>query len=46
MGAPLQGLKLIEAASLAALANNEQANGVDALSEAVDGLGSLAKARW
>ena len=46
MSAPLQGLKLIEVASLAALANNDEATGVDALTEAVDGLGSLANARW
>ena len=46
MNTPLEALKLIEAACLAALASNEDASGVDALTEAVGGLGSLAKVRW
>jgi hypothetical protein len=46
MSAPLEALKLIEAACLAALASNEDASGVDALTEAVGGLGSLAKVHW
>ena len=46
MNAPLEALKLVEAACLAALDSNEDASGVDALTEAVGGLGSLAKVRW
>ena len=46
MNAPQEALKLIEAACLAALASNEDASGVDALTGAVGGLGSLAKVRW
>ncbi len=46
MSTPLEALELIEAACLAALTGNEDASGVDALTEAVAGLGSLAKARW
>ena len=46
MSAPRQGLQLIEAACQAVLANNDESSGVDALTEAVGSLGSLAKARW
>jgi Zn-dependent protease len=46
MSAPLQALKLIESACLVTLADNDDASGVDALTEAVGGLGSLAKVRW
>lgn len=46
MSTPLEALKLIEAACLDALAGNEDASGVDALTEAVASLGSLARARW
>ena len=46
MSAPRHGLQLIEAACLAVLANNDESSGVDALTEAVGSLGSLAKGRW
>ena len=46
MGAPLQGLQLIESACLVALEDNEDASGVDALTSAVEGLGTLEKVRW
>jgi len=46
MGEPLQGLRLIESACHVALEDHEEASGVDALTSAVDGLGTLAKARW
>jgi hypothetical protein len=46
LSAPLQGLKLIEAACLAALANDDEASGADAVNAVVGELGTLAKARW
>ena len=46
MSAPLQALSVIEAACRAALANNGDASGVDALTDVVADLGSLAKVRW
>lgn len=46
MGVPLQGLQLIESACHVALEGNEDASGVDALTNAVDSLGTLEKARW
>ncbi len=46
MRAPLQGLQLIESACHVALEGNEDASGVDALTNAVDSLGTLEKARW
>lgn len=46
MAAPLQGLQLIESACHVALEGNEDASGVDALTNAVDSLGTLEKARW
>ena len=46
MSTPLQALKIIEAACLAALADHRDASGIDVLDQTVQGLGSLEKARW
>jgi Zn-dependent protease len=46
MGAPRKGLAAIETGCVAVLAENDEASGVDALTQAVGGLESLVKMRW